>query len=148
MKEPIDILRARVSDMKKVRGMVCSKQDYNDITKLMNKYINAINMLGYWTKEKYKPRGLELNWSHKFSPEGLRNIKNKQRDKNGKFMKTKISKHDEYYERVEKFAAEIDDEKKVIYIYSTVEDCKRAEKSLALKKLKTLFKYSIQMRIK
>lgn len=63
-------------------------------------------------------------------------------------MQTKISKHDEYYEKVAKFAAEIDTELKVVYIYSTPEDCLKAEKSLALRKLKNSFKYSIQMRIK
>ncbi len=60
----------------------------------------------------------------------------------------KISKHDEYLQAVEKFAVYVNTELKTVGIYATVEDSLRANKSKALKKLKTLFKYNVQMVIK
>jgi len=60
----------------------------------------------------------------------------------------KTSKHDEYLQEVEKFSAYVNTKEKIIGIYSTIEDCKIAEKSVALKKMRNIFKYKIQMVIK
>lgn len=58
------------------------------------------------------------------------------------------SKHDEYLSTVEKFAAYANSKEKIIGIYATNEDMLKAEKSPALKKLRKLFNYKIQMVIK
>lgn len=60
----------------------------------------------------------------------------------------KTSKHDEYISKVEKFAVYVNSKEKVIGIYCTNEDSFIAQKSTALKKLRTLFNYKIQMVIK
>ena len=60
----------------------------------------------------------------------------------------KISKHDEYVESAKRHVAYIDTVEKIIGVFATPEDCLKAEKNLAIKKLKNLFKYHIQMVIK
>lgn len=63
-------------------------------------------------------------------------------------VKEKTSKRDEYLERVKSFAAYVDSNENVVGIYATNEDCLIANKSIALKKLQSLFNYKIQMVIK
>lgn len=63
-------------------------------------------------------------------------------------MATKILKEDECVERVQKFAVYVDKELRTVGIYATNEDALQAEKSSALKKLKSLYNYHIQMVIK
>ena len=55
---------------------------------------------------------------------------------------------DEYTEKVLEFAAYINHNEKVVGIYATNEECVIAESSFALKKLRNLYKYRIQMVIK
>ena len=61
---------------------------------------------------------------------------------------TQISKHDEYVALTERFAAYVDTEQKIVGVYSTTEDMIRANKSKALKKLRNVYSYHIQMVIK
>lgn len=63
-------------------------------------------------------------------------------------MKNKESKHDEYVGEAKKIAAYVNSQEKVIGVYCTNEDMLKAEKNFAIKKLKTLFNYKIQMVIK
>lgn len=63
-------------------------------------------------------------------------------------MSEKISKHDEYVEKVKEFAVYVDSDIKTVGIYATMEDCEKADKNVYLKKLKNTFKYKIQMVIK
>ena len=60
----------------------------------------------------------------------------------------KQSKQEEYLEEVQKFAAYVNHDEGVIGVYATAEDALVAEKSFALKKLASLFKWKIQMVIK
>ena len=48
----------------------------------------------------------------------------------------KISKHDEYLQKVEKHAAYVDAENKIIGIYATITDSLKLKKVLLLKNLK------------
>lgn len=63
-------------------------------------------------------------------------------------MAEKISKHDEYVEKVKQFAVYVDSDIKTVGIYATNEDAARANRDHALKKLKNLYNYKIQMVIK
>lgn len=60
----------------------------------------------------------------------------------------KISKHDEYVEQVERFAAYVNTKEMTVGIYNTPDDMLHANKNTALKKLRNLFKYHIQTVIK
>ncbi len=62
--------------------------------------------------------------------------------------KQKVSKHDEYVEKVKEFAVYVDSEIRTVGIYATNEDATIANKSFALKKLKSLYRYHIQMVVK
>lgn len=55
---------------------------------------------------------------------------------------------DVYCDQVAEFAAYLDKKEKIVGIYATNEDSLVAERSLALKKLKNLYGYKIQMVIK
>lgn len=55
---------------------------------------------------------------------------------------------EEYIEKVKEFASYVDQKEKVVGIYATNEDALIAEKSFALKKLRNLYKFKIQMVIK
>lgn len=59
-----------------------------------------------------------------------------------------VSKEQEYLEAIHKFAAYVNHDEMVIGIFATVEDSLVANKSKALKKLQSLFKWKIQMVIK
>ena len=63
-------------------------------------------------------------------------------------MQTKISKKDEYLDKVSRFAAYVNIDDKTVGIYATHDDCLKAEKSHALKKLRFTYGFKIQMVIK
>lgn len=63
-------------------------------------------------------------------------------------MKQKATKEYQYIETVESFAAYVNHNEKVIGIYCTNEDMVKANRSRALKSLKTRYKWKVQMVIK
>ena len=62
--------------------------------------------------------------------------------------KKKTSKHDECVEKVKEIAVYVDSNTKTVGIFCVLEDMITAEKNIYLKKLKNLYKYSVQMVIK
>ena len=59
--------------------------------------------------------------------------------------KQKVSKHDEYLEKVQEFARYVDTKEKIVGINSDYKNSKIANDSFALKKLRKLYGYKIQM---
>ncbi len=59
--------------------------------------------------------------------------------------KNKATALDNYIEQVESFAVYVDKKNKIVGIYNTLNDCTIAETSYALKRLKNLYKFRIQM---
>jgi ABC-type Fe3+-citrate transport system substrate-binding protein len=62
--------------------------------------------------------------------------------------KVKDAKHDEYVEIAKKIVAYVNPKELIIGVYADVDDMKKANNNLAVKKLKNLYRYKIQMVIK
>jgi isopropylmalate/homocitrate/citramalate synthase len=62
--------------------------------------------------------------------------------------KEKDTKHEEYVELAKKVVAYVHPADLIIGVYCDVEDMKRANNNFAVKKLKNLYRYKIQMVIK
>jgi hypothetical protein len=63
-------------------------------------------------------------------------------------MENKSIKHDEYVELAKQVVAYVDTKELIIGVYCDNDDMRKANKNLAVKKLKSFYNYKIQMVIK